>query len=398
VALCLKMDKRSFYTRLNSYLRWQLDRLAGLPGYWMNFWFGTLWSDIWLSRQNQRTNGLLPAGKQFAIYVIFPRYGLQRSHIDSLKYLVHKGFSPIVISNLRLTLSDRNRLVPLCWKLIERPNFGYDFGAYRQGILTVYDYQTSPEVVVLLNDSVWFPIPPHVDWLAQAEALNVDLAAAASNNGFEGFTADKSRILPWHYDYDAPRLHYCSFALRFGPRVLRNPEFLRFWKRLKLTSNKMLTIQRGEIGLSRWVISQGYSHAATLDLARFDEQLARLDVGQLRDIAANLVIPEDPELRREQQALTMQPCEAIDRSTLLRFILWATAETGAAYALAYWSLGGAGYGFLKKSPMWLSQSTAEITEALIKRFGDDSMLEEAQQLRHVALKKPPESKDPSVNK
>ena len=105
-----------------------------------------------------------------------------------------------------------------------------------------------------------------------------------------------------------------------------------------------------------------------------------MDADQLRELAANLVIPEDTALREEQRALTDPSAAPVDAATLRRFILWATIATGPAYALPHWSLPEQGFGFLKKSPMWLSRPTAQITMSLIERYGDASMLEEARRL------------------
>jgi len=306
--------------------------------------------------------------------------GLQDSHLASLAYLVGKGFVPLVVSNLPLMPDERERLLPLCWQLVERPNYGYDFGAYRDGVLLALEAVPSMRQLILANDSVWFPVPHDSDWLAKAERLNVDLAGAASNYGWVDYLTDAGRGRHWVLDPLAPQLHYCSFALLLGSRILGDPEFNQFWRELKLTSDKFLTIRRGEVGLSRWIIDRGYSHAETLDLTRFDQELEQLDSARLLDLVKHLIIPEDAEMRKEQQRLIEKPAEHSDPVALQRFILWATAATGPAYALPYWSLQEMGFGFLKKSPMWLSEPTAHITESLIEHHGDSAMLNEARKL------------------
>lgn len=326
------------------------------------------------------TRGTLAESERCAVYVLYPRLGLQASHLASLSYLVSKGFAPLVVSNLPLAPHERERLLPLCRHLLERPNYGYDFGAYRDGVLLAAEVAPNMRQLVLANDSAWFPIPPSSDWLAQAERLNVDLAGAVSNNGWVDYLKDASRERPWIFDPLAPQLHYCSFALLLGSRVLQDPGFIQFWRDLKLTSDKRLTVLRGEVGLSRWIIDRGYRHSATLDLRRFDQELEQVDVARLRELVAHLIIPEDAKLREEQKRLIAMPVEQSDPVVLRRFILWATAATGPAYALPHWSLSQRGFGFLKKSPMWLSEPTARITESLLERYGDSSMLVEAREL------------------
>lgn len=377
----------SWIRRLRVHLSWQWGRVRAAPGRLLNESLGTLWYDRWLRRRSKLTAGLLPSSPRSAVYVIYPRLGLQTSHLTSLTYLVRKGFSPLVVSNLPLGRDERDRLRPLCWQLLERPNYGYDFGAYRDGVLLVLDAVPDAQQLLLANDSVWFPVPASADWLSQAEAMDVDLAGAVSNDGWAAHLSDHGRDQPWVWDPHAPRLHYCSFALLLGQRVLRDPAFRTFWHRLKLTTDKFLTVRRGEVGLSRWIIDRGYRHAATLDLTGFDQELERMDVPQLQALASHLIIPEDADLRAEQHALTGAGHTIADPAVLRRFILWATAATGPAYALPHWSLPARAFGFLKKSPMWLSEPSARITETLIGRFGDEAMLEEAQRLASVVNRK-----------
>ena len=378
---------RSWFARVMAHLAWRWNRARKAPGRLLNQWLGTLWYDLWLKRKSRIVQGSLAESERCAVYVLYPRLGLQESHLASLAYLVSKGFSPLVVSNLPLAPQERERLRPLCWKLMERPNYGYDFGAYRDGVLLALEVLPNMRQLLLANDSAWFPVPATSDWLAQAEGLNVDLAGAASNDGWVSYLSDAVRGQPWIFDPLAPRLHYCSFALLLGSRVLRDPGFNKFWRDLKLTSDKFLTIRRGEVGLSRWIIEQGYSPMSTLNLTGFDQELEQLDITRLRDLAAHLIIPEDTEMREEQNRLVEQPSELSDPVALRRFILWATAATGPAYALPYWSLPEHGFGFLKKSPMWLSEPTARITELIIERYGDAATLDEARQLaRRVSAK------------
>jgi len=372
---------RGLVARVRSHLIWRWGVVRKLPARLINDWFGNVWYDRWLKRKISVTSGQVSAAPRCAIFVIYPRLGLQLSHLNSLAYLLRKGFSPVVVSNLPLSPDERTQLTPLCWRLVERPNYGYDFGAYRDGVLMLLNELSTVSQLLLVNDSVWFPVPASVDWLSRAEQTPADLVGAVSNDGLVDYLSDPGRGAPWRYNPSAPRLHYCSFALLVGSRILNDVGFRRFWQELKLTSDKFLTIRRGEVGFSRWVIERGYSHTAALEMSRFDQVVEQMGVAQLRELAEHLIIPEDAELRAEQRKLLEVPDGQSNPSDLRRFILWATAATGPAYALPYWFLQQRSVGFLKKSPMWLSDATAQITESLVERFGDPAMLEEARQLR-----------------
>lgn len=311
----------------------------------------------------RRTQGSAPGADRIAIYLIFPSDGVQPSHHAALEYLVSKGFAPVVVSNIPLADSDRNALASRSWRVIERPNVGYDFGGFRDAVLEIEDRLGSLRSLAFLNDSTWFPLANGADWIADAEALGVDFAGAASNHGMERISADQFDRFAWRYTGERSDFHYCSYALLLRENALRHPGFLRYWKRLPLTNNKWRTVRYGEIGLSQWVRGAGLSHASTLDIEGLDRDLASRDRDEIVRIARNLPIIEDMVLTELKHGLLRDP--GTDTDTLRRLILFAVARQGASYALAYHATVHLGFAFLKKSPAWLSDEGAKVLRGAI---------------------------------
>ena len=83
------------------------------------------------------TEGALPPGAEIGIYLIFPNKGVLPSHLAMLGAMVAQGISPLVVSNHPLTDQDRATLAATAFRVIERPNIGYDFGGYRDAILSI---------------------------------------------------------------------------------------------------------------------------------------------------------------------------------------------------------------------------------------------------------------------
>lgn len=366
-------------------LRWRLKRALALPPKLIGRLFATSYYDLVLAKQARTQMGAVAWTPRAAIYLIFPRTGLLASHLVALRYLVRKGCAPVVVSNLPLSEEHRRTVLAHCHKLIERPNFGYDFGGYRDGVLSLAADFDRLEFLALLNDSCWFPLPGTSDWLDDARALNVDFAGAASNYGITPQRPGTYVYPEWTYAPDNPDFHYCSFALLMSERLLRDPAFRRFWSSFNLTNDKKEVVQRGEIGLSRWVIENGYAHASTLDIARFDDDLERLSVARIHEIALELIIPEEHELRHEKAKLLAR-FDGSDawRGEAVRFILLTVAQTGASYAIPEFAVRDKGYPFLKKSPLWLDRDAAESTLRIARSLGGadgDVILAEAKQLR-----------------
>lgn len=363
-------------------------QLRELPADLQNYFIATGRYDRRLADGVRRHSGRQPESTRIAVFVIFPRDGVLPSHLRVLNYFSVKGYATLVVSNLPLSESDRVALLDRCWTLIERPNFGYDFGGYRDGVLYLAEMLPEMERLVLVNDSSWFPLPGARDWLDDAEALNVDFAGASSHFAVPRPEIENFRDLHWAYSPRHRNFHYGSFALCFRSSILRNPRFLRYWQRLRLADKKKQTVRRGEIGLTQWVLAEGYSHGATLDITHLDRDLNTLETGRLVDIVRTLIIPELPRLN----AVVKRVLDETEpkRTDLVNLILLAVSRQGAGYALASYAIAERGFAFLKKSPVRLNEESARITLDLIGRLdGADEIMDEAQAIYDKAWGKVP---------
>lgn len=284
------------------------------------------YNDIILRPKNIVHDGDLPLGSKAAIYLIFPKSGLLKSHVVALQYMIENGYSPIVVSNLPLSPSDIDQLRPVTHRILQRENFGYDFGGYREAILVFQDQIKTLDHLALFNDSVWFPVQNTRSWLKDAEAANKDLMGAISHvdvgnnelrqdlallsNQPHSSSAAQQRILnpqSWMeefsnrlIDYKRPPkpilavrqylrvrrnrvlFHYCSFALLLRKNVLRDPQFYKFWHELRITDKWVQTIMRGEIGFTQWLMKRQFSHGCTIDDSAITENITKLDPVELK--------------------------------------------------------------------------------------------------------------------
>lgn len=346
------------------------------------YFLGARYNDLRFGAQKRRFAGALPMGKKAAVYLIFPSQGLLQSHLDSLGYIAAKGYAPVVVSNVPLRDADRQRLLPHVATYIERTNFGYDFGGYRDGVLELQSELPQLERLVLLNDSSWFPLPNGGDWIADAETIPCDYVGATAHYCFPMPAVSDFRSIKWNYDDGIDFFHYTSFALMFGPAILRTPAFVKFWKSFPLTSIKRLTVRRGEVGLTKWVRAQGFTHGKTLDLSQFDKDLAQMPEQKLREMMAEMpVFAGDIQLLAIKQRLLDDA--ATHKSDLICFILTSVARQGPSYALVEYLAFHRGFAFLKKSPCSLMANSADIMRRVVARLDGplgDHIRAEAQDL------------------
>ncbi|QAX27949.1 rhamnan synthesis F family protein [Leisingera sp. NJS204] len=373
--------RRSPLWKITRELKRPLQQITQLPSRLGSLLLGRWYYDAFLARNIRCTEGAIPAGPQPAVYLIFPSQGLQASHFLALRYLIDSGYAPVVVSNIPLSDEDRQRLSDVCWLCIERPNFGYDFGGYRDGLLAARARLEQIDRLVLLNDSSWFPLPEAGDWLKEAQALDADFAAAACNYGHPRVDAENFRSINWGYSTASRNFQYCSYALMLSGRLMEDPGFLRFWQRFPLTNNKKFIVRRGETGLTQWVLAHGFSHGAVLKTADLDQRLAQLPREEIRRIAKETVIFGRPSLAALKARLLSDGAQAED---YLAFILTAVATQGVSYTIPAYLHAEAGFAFLKKSPCWLTRDGSDITlrfAAGLKGEAGQAIAAEARQLR-----------------
>ena len=366
---------------------WKLQRellrfgkqIREIPEDLINYCFATRRYDRTRLDQIRMFEGKLPKSDRIAIFLIFPKTGLLQSHLYTLEYFRSKGYAALVVSNLPLSEVDRNRLAESCWQIMERPNFGYDFGGYRDGVLHLSEDLKSLERLVFINDSVWFPLPGSRDWLDDVEALDVDFAGAASNYGTPRPEITDFRSIEWSYSSAHRDFHVCSFAICLRPTVLRTSGFFRFWEKLRLTNKKNRTVRRGEIGFTQWALNHSLKVGTTLDIANLDDELANLEESRLREIARNLIILEDSKLIELVQYFNQDP--KAHRSLIEKLIQISVSRQGSSYALAAYLILEKKFPFFKKSPLWLSSDSRKKSIILLKKMqGDSFITEEASEL------------------
>ena len=181
-----------------------------------------------LRHQNNRvTEGQCDPGTGIAIFLLFQPRGLAESVFQQIEWLLRQGYATLIVSNSAINEVDRLKLSNICWRIVERPNFGYDFGGYREGIMQIWDSGITPERLVIFNDSTWFPLDTQTPLLKIAETLDADIIGAIKR-------VKKNAHWLESYFFYIPK------------RTFLNKKFVSFWQNYVLTSNKYLVIRQGE--------------------------------------------------------------------------------------------------------------------------------------------------------
>ena len=160
-------------------------------------------------------------------------------------------------------------MAPFVTRLIERPNFGYDFGGYRHGILDVLSAGRRIENLLIMNDSVWFPVVDGSDLL---DRMRTDPAPVTG---------------PLMYHHRNPRhSHLQSYMINFKRGVVESDIFRTFWRTYSETNYKVQTIRRGEMGLSAVLRDAGFQLCAIFEHEQARDASDDLSDANLRRVLA----------------------------------------------------------------------------------------------------------------
>ncbi|WP_159089230.1 rhamnan synthesis F family protein [Tateyamaria sp. Alg231-49] len=359
--------------------------LRDVPRTLIWYLFATPYYEFRIAKGRKTWQGKQTLTDRIVVLVIYPSHGLPESTRLMMQHIHDSGYSMVVVSNLPLPPTHRETVLNLCATYIERPNFGYDFGAYRDGMLYVTEHAKNVHRLALLNDSAWYPLPEGYNWLKQAEDMGPDLVGAISNYGVPRIKPEMFQDVEWTYSTKHRNFHYCSFALSFGPAIYNNPKFTQFWKGFAMDNNKARVVRRGEIGLTQWVIKSGYSHDCTCNPQILATTLDGLSDDRLDGLAHNLIFPEHPRGMDKKMEVLRIPREDPEwRVTLKRLVFMAASTQGMSYALADLNINELRFPFLKKSPLRLSRDGSDVSLRLIQDLPGDmgtAIRAEAEQLR-----------------
>jgi hypothetical protein len=227
----------------------------------------------------EAAHGQIAQGPKIALLLLYQPKGISDATLWTCQHLVAKGYAPLIISNAPLNNEDRIRLSTWTWRMADRPNFGYDFGGYRDGIWLLWQWKVDPDVLIILNDSIWFPLNSEETLIDRMEDSSAQFVGALQLDPLrqtDGLPAKK-------------RPFFGSFFLMFKQGAWQHPAFQRFWANYRITSNKYKTIRRGERGMSHALMDAGLHCKAIYTRTALDTHIRQLDTEGLRQLLGDLV-------------------------------------------------------------------------------------------------------------
>lgn len=235
------------------------------------------------------TDGAVPLGAKVAIFLTYQPRGMSASAVATCRHLSERGYAVLLVANAPLTAADEHALGRWVWRFVERPNFGYDFGGYRDGIRLLWHWSVSPDILIVLNDSVWFPIDQNETMLASMEASSAGFLGALRHVDLPEKDAEHAGI-------------FLSYFFLIKRSVLASDVFVNYWNNYVSTSNKYLTVRRGERGFSRTLFAAGVPSEGLYSRDRFMSAVEQQSAAFLRQTLVYGAYT-DPDLEQARDAL-----------------------------------------------------------------------------------------------
>ena len=343
-----------------------------LPRYIINFLFGTFYYDNFLAKFKKIYSGNLLQNKNIVIFLIFPDCGLSKSHLRTLRYFIKNNFTPLVVSNFPISKKDKNMLLQNCWTLIERKNYGHDFGGYRDGILFLSEKIKDLDKLILINDSTWFPIIDDNSFIDFIDNSNLDFISATSHYGFKRLRLPltKNGLYKPQFNFNNKNFHYASYVLSFSKKILKDKSFFKFWKNLRLSGAKNIVVRRGEIGLTQFVVkNRKYSHGSFINSKKLEEILKTFSKEVLLKISRETII-ENTFLKKFKDKF-IKNIDNFSKDELIAFILIQVSRQIIVFTLIKFLIEDLKFPFLKKTLLKLDKHSAKDTFKIIKGLDKD---------------------------
>jgi hypothetical protein len=190
--------------------------------------------------------------KLVAMYVHYSASGriseMVRIQVESLR---QSGFAVVFITMAtNISEADWQSTARHCAVMVQRRNFGLDFGAWRDLMPEIRRRWQVPEELLLANDSVLgpiYPLSPIMD------------AMRSSGDGLYGLSESLQ---------GGPHLQSYMLLARGRPVV---QDLMRFLETLPISHSNWLLVQLGEMRLARWMRRRGHRVAALFGYRRLVE-------------------------------------------------------------------------------------------------------------------------------
>ena len=163
-----------------------------------------------------------------------------------------------IVCNGRLSDEGRRRLSAFSSEITERPNEGFDMGAWRAAILDEGDRLASYDELLLFNDSFYGPLYP---WDEVFDAMTAKPSLDFWGLTVHGQAEDPLKLSPYGFIPE----HIQSYFLLIRKRLLQAPDFLTYWRERREARDFEEAVLRHEAVFTKHFADKGFTYGVYCD-------------------------------------------------------------------------------------------------------------------------------------
>lgn len=194
--------------------------------------------------------------RRMAVFVLYDFENMVDDYVwYLLKTLPEITEEILVVSNSKLRDSDREKLLSYGIHIIERRNYGYDGGAYKDAFLNYLKQEelTQWDEIILLNDTFYGPFFPWKNVFDTMEGQKLD---------FWGLTKLEKGI--WNKEEKIP-CHIQAYFLVIRKNLFETSDFIKFWETLDYPETLDDAVKNYEIRFTTFFSDRGFKYAVFTD-------------------------------------------------------------------------------------------------------------------------------------
>ncbi|MCL6655302.1 hypothetical protein A6R70_23800 [Agrobacterium rubi] len=217
-----------------------------------------------------------PPRTRLCLFVHYNSTGsIDGADLHLLQGLRNVSTSVIFISNSPLDGEAENIIADYCDRVIKRSNRGFDFSAWRKGIEEIgWNTLTQFDEVVFVNNSCWGPVFPLPEVFTHMGQKNVDFWGLTS---FPRLQQSERPEAKFSKDGTIPH-HLQSYFMVFNKKVVKSPQFYRFWSSVEEKTDMEDVVFSYETGISSQLSRAGFTFASYVP----ESELLQLENGDPR--------------------------------------------------------------------------------------------------------------------
>ncbi len=219
--------------------------------------------------------------RRLLIFSHFNQQGQLSSYVVFILKQLRPLFERVVfVSNSKLDIEVRKKMLLFSNKIIERENSEFHFGAWKHAIIQeAWVNIESFDSLTIMNDTCFGPLYDFEIVIKEMEQKNVDFWGLTNHGKCETRSLGIKESIPEHIQ---------SYYLCFGPKVIQSNEFRNFWTNIKDVGK---VIESYESKLTNLLTKSGFKYAVFMNLVNGNSSLRGLSSNLNPDILIHLKIP-----------------------------------------------------------------------------------------------------------